>query len=110
MVHRVGHTAWVWPACRFPVAHCIAKDWGKIGGKIFFQLLEFGYEKFPHNTTDEGTIRLRVERVTDVPSSTSDRELPEVEEENRAKGKMKESALADIIQQRTTWRSTEDRN
>ena len=91
------------------MAHCIAKDRGKIGGKIFSQLLEFGYEKFPHNTTDEGRIRLRVERVTDVPSSTSDRELPE---DNSTYGKMKESALADIRQKRATWQteSIADRN
>ena len=48
-------------------------------------MLELGYKKFPHNTTDEGRIRLRVESVTDVPSSTSDRELPEVEEEKGKK-------------------------
>ena len=28
-----------------------AQDRGKIGGEFFFQLLELGYEKFPHNTT-----------------------------------------------------------
>ena len=29
-----------------------AQDRGKIGGEFFFQLLELGYEKFPHNTTE----------------------------------------------------------
>ena len=29
---------------------CTAQDRGKMGGRIFFQSLE--YEKFPHNTTD----------------------------------------------------------
>ena len=35
----------------FPAAHRIARDRGKMGVEFFFQLLELGYGKFPHNTT-----------------------------------------------------------
>ena len=28
-----------------------AQDWGKMGVEFFFQLLQLGYKKFPHNTT-----------------------------------------------------------
>ena len=30
------------------------------GGKFFFQLLELGYGKFPHNTTDCTAVRFSV--------------------------------------------------
>ena len=33
-------------------AHCIAQDRGKMGVEFFSKMLELGYEKFPHNTTD----------------------------------------------------------